>query len=94
MSKKRVTKAQREAKELEALTQRLTDIYSGAFGSAWSDASMCFCGAEQLSRIHPAVEECFCYQVDTTFIWETCHLDKWETPETLATYLFSFGIRA
>ena len=93
MSKKRVTKAQREAKELEALTQRLTDIYSGAVGRAW-DKNMDFVDAALLATIHPAVRGCFGDPKSSTPIWETHHLAWWDAPETLAAFLFAYGIRA
>ena len=54
---KRKTKAQRDAEQLEALTRRITDIYSGACAMEWAEDD--FANAEILSMVVPALQSIF-----------------------------------
>ena len=91
--KKRTAKEKREAAQLAALTQRLTDIYSGAVGIAWDEETH-WPGAEDLSRIMPAVREVFEGENIGEFLFKPRYLDRYDQPSVLAKFLFENGVRA
>jgi len=91
--KKRLTKQQREKKEIEALRVRLNDIYSGASGEEWIEDDM-WPHTHILSRIHPAVISVFPVGDDKRFVYSTRNLDKFDTPSVLAEFLYRHGVRA
>ena len=92
-TKKRTTKAQRDAQQLAALTQRISDIYCGASGGVWDEEEE-WPTAEQLAVIAPAVRSTFKNSELPEWIWDLQNLDKFEAPSRIAKQLFEFGVRA
>ncbi len=90
---KRLTKQQREKREIEALRKRLTDIYSGAAGHVWDEESE-WPDAVMLATLHPAVREIFMADGVENFVFRTHNLDEFESPYRLAKFLYKFGARA
>jgi len=83
---------------IDALERRLTDIYSGALGGLWVKADN-WPGAEQLSRIVPAVRDTFELNDEEegyhkSYLCAPGNLDAYDTPSKLAEFLHDAGIRA
>lgn len=87
-TKKRITKAQRDAAQKAALLQRVSDIYAGALGQAWDDDE--FATAEILSRVMPALESVF-NNADVRSMFLLAYFDN---PRSAAERLYAMGIRA
>ncbi|WP_299075483.1 hypothetical protein [uncultured Paraglaciecola sp.] len=92
-TKKRQTKAQRDAQQLAALTQRISDIYCGASGCAWNEDDE-WPTSEQLAVIGPAVRSTFKNPELPEWVWDLHNLDKFERPSLIAKQLFEYGVRA
>jgi hypothetical protein len=92
-TKKRTTKAQRDAQQLAALTQRISDIYCGASGGVWDEEEE-WPTAEQLAVIGPAVRSTFQGENVPEWVWDFRNLGKFEQPSVLAKQLFEYGVRA
>ena len=94
MSKKRLTKADREAQQRAALLRRVTDVYSGALGGEWDDEQ--WANAETLSLVIPALKELFGEQLSEgmEYVWGQHCLRYFDTAESATSHLFSAGIRA
>lgn len=90
---KRLTKQQREQREIEALRKRLTDIYSGSAGRYW-DEDVEWPDTDILAKLHPAVRDIFTTENVDNFVFATHNLDEFESPSRLAKFLYQFGARA
>ena len=89
---KRKTKAQREAEQLEALTLRITDIYSGAQGSAWGDED--FANAEVISNVIPTLISVFGCPEGNGCLFRGYSLRYFDNPASASEHLFKYGYRA
>lgn len=92
MLKKRLTAAQRKRQQIKALEQRLTDIYSGAFGSGFGEYDGA--SAEDLSRIVPAVRFIFKLYDDQSYLTDPYNLHHYHNPKMLTEFLYEHGVRA
>lgn len=90
---KKDSKTVKQRKELDALTQRITDIYSGAGAREWTEEEE-WPSAEELSFIIPAMQEIFNIEGVPNFIWKPHNLKSFETPSAIAKQLFAHGVRA
>ena len=90
---KRKTKAQREAEQLEALGQRIEDIYSGAAGRCIDDNLDAIC-VEELSRALPALEAQLGEPTRNWYGWRSYNLEHFATIKGAAEFLFRHGFRA
>ena len=92
MTTKRKTKAQKEAEEKAALRQRLTDIYSGAYGYPWVDGES-YIRSGPLSRIIPA---CVGLLNDDHDIYQMVdhNISEYESVEKLTEFYYRLGVRA
>ena len=92
-TKKRATPTQSARAQKQALEQRFRDIFSGALGMAWDTEGMCV-GAEELSRIVPAVKEIFGLEEQKAFLVSPANLHHYDSPESLAEVFWRHGLRA
>lgn len=93
-TRKRQTKAQKQAAAIEALRKRIADVYSGAAGEEWVEDEN-WPTAEQLALIVPALEEIFGGDDGApSFVWQGRNLRNFETPSGLANQLHGLGVRA
>jgi hypothetical protein len=79
--------------QIDALTQRLQDIYSGASGRFFANEEE-WPTAEELSRIIPAAQATFDPEEEKPYLWAAHNLDEWECIAGAAEWLHSNGIRA
>lgn len=86
-------KQKREKQQIDALTQRITDIYSGAGAGVWLEEER-WPTAEELSNIIPAVMETFGQDCVPGFVWAPRNIHRFDTPRTIAIQLHAFGVRA
>lgn len=89
---KRKTKNQREAEQLAALEQRITDIYSGAQGVEWGEDD--FANAEILSSVIPAIQSVFGCGKHQEWLFGHRSLGRFDNPTSAAKHLFDHGYRA
>ncbi len=94
MAKTNKTQKQiREEKELAALTQRITDIYSGAGGRKWDEESECP-SPEELSLVIPAIRSVFDPDEQKPYLWDPHCIREFIDPSGIAKMLYQSGIRA
>lgn len=92
MKTKLTIKQKKEAAQKAALLQRITDIYSGAQGSAWGDGD--FATASILENAIHALKGVFGDSTEWSYMWE-CHcIGRFDSPETACEFLYDAGIRA
>ena len=94
MATKRRSAKQREAEKREALLQRIQDIYSGACGRAMDEQDDCYASPSELSRVVPALQECFGTNQKKAFIWSPHNLEHFENPFSATDFLFRHDFRA
>jgi len=90
---KRKTKTQREAEQINALFQRIHDIYSGAIGQKWPLGEQ-WATAEELPNIIWACKEIFGPQQECEWPFSIHSISHFNTPESACDHLFTAGYRA
>ena len=94
MAKQKLTIKQKKINaQKAALLQRITDVYSGAQGSAW-DMECDFATAQILENAVNALNGLFSDSVDYEYMWEAHCLSHYDTPQSAMEFLFEVGIRA
>ena len=89
---KRLTKSQREAKQRAALSQRVHDLYAGAWGRPVTEDD--FCTAEDLSRVLPALKGAMTVTEPQDYVWCDHNLGEFNDPKTATEFLYRAGVRA
>lgn len=93
MAKQKLTaKQKKEAAEKAALLQRITDVYSGAQGSAW-DTNDDFATAQILENAVHALEGIFGGD-SWEYVWMNHCLSHYDTPQSACSFLYEHGVRA
>ena len=90
---KRKTKSERLEAAKNDLRQRIADIYAGA-GGRHMDNDDNWAMAVELSRIIPAVRDCFGSPHKHWYGWQAHCLHNWETVKKATEFLFGAGFRA
>ncbi|MBS1903488.1 MAG: hypothetical protein JSS75_07290 [Bacteroidetes bacterium] len=97
MNKKRLTTSQRETREREALTRRVTDIYIGATGQDPTNEEEFFLDIESAERLIYALKIAFMEGDDSTgnqWLFREYNIGNFAQVSKAVDFLYRNGVRA